>query len=443
MPRLYDILMKYMPLPSRRFILLLGLFVGCCLAGSPLAGFTPSNAADLPPINKRLIQHSDYQAYLGFFEEVYAKVQQNYYHTVDPKDFMKFIYLFNTKIYGQLKRAGKSQKYIKWRSAAFLVDALKAEEDIFSQFFPPRDADRFEKEVLGKRIDLGIEGALTSEGYVVLWVEPRSDAYEKGLREKDILLGINASSVSELSQEAIQDLLKPLEGEVVTLAYWDKSRERELSMDVISKEYFKQAAFKVPVDEPNIFCIRIERFNRATGEDVTRLMQEVLSRSDSRLIIDLRNNPGGPPLAALELSAFFLEPNDEFAYFQKKNRPKAQLMIPAINQEYRFSGPIAILINEKSGSSAELFSGVMQRRGRATLIGSNTAGQVFLKSMFYFSDGSMVLLVTARGHHPDGHVFSFDGVTPDIDKSADDLIRVAAQYLKKQKISVEQQAALN
>ena len=84
-----------------------------------------------------------------------------------------------------------------------------------------------------------------------------------------------------------------------------------------------------------------------------------------------------------------------------------------------------------------MFSGMMQFRDRATIMGQNTAGQVFLKSMFSFDDGSMVLLVTARGYHPDGTVFSFDGVEPDvaIDKDKEmDLVHYAAQYLTEKRL---------
>jgi len=390
----------------------------------------PAAAADLPPINKTYTQNKDYQGYLKFFEEVYKTVEKNYYHPVTPRDFMKFIYIFNTKIYAQLKLAGKSQKYIKWRSAAHLIDALKADDDIFSKFFPPKDAKRFEKEVLGKKIDLGIDGALTSEGFVVLRVEPRSDAHEKGLREKDRILTIDGQQTITLSQEKITELLTPLEGQTVRLVYYDRRQEKEFTIDVISKEYFRQETFLVPVDVPGVFCIQIRQFNRATGEDMTEFISSILEKDARGLIIDLRGNPGGPPLAAREISAFFLPPHEEFAYFQKKNRPRARLDVPEIPAELRYHGPIAILVNEKSGSASELFAGIMQRRGRAVLIGQNTAGQVFLKSMFHFSDGSMVLLVTARGHHPDGAVFSFDGVTPNVPRDdQEELIHFAAEYL--------------
>jgi C-terminal processing protease CtpA/Prc len=71
-------------------------------------------------------------------------------------------------------------------------------------------------------------------------------------------------------------------------------------------------------------------------------------------------------------------------------------------------------------------------RGRAVVMGENTAGQVFLKSMFPFEDDSMVVLVTARGHYPDGRVFSFDGITPDnpVDPRRDDLPEYAARLIK-------------
>ena len=143
-------------------------------------------------------------------------------------------------------------------------------------------------------------------------------------------------------------------------------------------------------------------------------------------------------MAAQEISGFFLPPNEEFAYFQKKDRPKAILNVPELPELDRYKGDIVILIDKKSGSAAELFSGIMKKRGRAFLMGNNTAGQVFLKSMFYFSDGSMALLVTARGHHPDGEIFSYDGVVPD-EKIEDskDLIQQAAKYLKQKQTAKE------
>ncbi len=373
----------------------------------------------------------DYREYVDFFKEVYQTIDKNYYYGVTRQDFSKFIFKFNTRIYGKLQDSGKSRDYIKWRSAAYLMEDLKDSEDIFSAFMPPTAAATYEKTALGKRVDLGIEGTLGPEGYFVSFVEIRADAYEKGLRKNDIILAINDTLVTTLSQQDVRDLLVPLEGETVVLRYFDDSKQAETTLEAVSREYFKQGVFMVPVDVPGVYCVELQKFNRTTGEDMTRFMSTILEEGGTGLIIDLRGNPGGPPLAAREISAFFLPPEEDFAYFQRKNRPKSTLDVPQIPEEFHYKGDIVILVNESSGSASELFTGILQRRGRATVMGTNTAGQVLLKSMFHFKDKSMVLLVTARGFHPDGTVFSFDGITPDekITGEEPDLIAYAADYL--------------
>ena len=106
--------------------------------------------------------------------------------------------------------------------------------------------------------------------------------------------------------------------------------------------------------------------------------------------------------------------------------------VPVIDPQYQFTGPIVILVDANTGSAAELFTGIMQFRGRAVVLGVNTAGQILLKSMFPFDDGSSLALVTARSYYPDGHVFGFDGITTDkiiTDAPKDGLINLAAAFI--------------
>src|SRR3989338_6525619 len=206
-----------------------------------------------------------------------------------------------------------------------------------------------------------------------------------------------------------------------------------MTIEVISQEYFKQTVFLLPLAVPHIYCLQVERFNQKTSEDMLNYLVYIMNQDkESSLILDLRGNPGGPPLAAREISSFFLPAGEEFAYFQRRDKPKAALDIPRISKRFHYKEPIVILVNEKSGSASELFSGIMQDRKRAVLMGQNTAGQVFLKSMFNFDDQSMLLLVTARGYYPSGKVFNFSGVKPDrfVKKEEEDsLLRYAANYI--------------
>ncbi len=415
-------------------VVILSLFVmpaASSSEGSPGSPGSPAESSQDPSMSPSDRPLSDYETYLAFFEEVFKTMQENYFQEVRREDYERFLGMFKEKIYSQLQGEHKSSDYIKWRSAAYLVDFLKVQDDIFSAFMPPQAAEAFAQEVLGKRIDLGIEGEIVDTGYLVGRVEPRADAYERGLRAGDIIVQLNAEDVRGMDEARLKELLLPMEGESVTIVYVDHADGALKTIAPVSKEYFKQFVSMASTNVPGVYCIRIERFNQMTAEDMGAFMAYIIQQGAKGLIIDLRGNPGGPPLAARAISSFFLTPDEEFAYFQRLDEPKMSLSVPNIPPAFHFNGEIVILIDEKSGSSSELFSGILQRRGRAQLMGVNSAGQVFLKRMFDMSDQSMLLLVTARGHHPDGAVFSFSGLEPDLpyQEGEDKAIHYAALYL--------------
>jgi len=419
---------------SAKHTFVISIFVATLfLGGDILFAFSarPKSKKDVPA--KTVSSKENYQEYLDFFDKIYETMQANYYLVVDPQDYERFIKVFEKEIYSKLKNSGKSVDYVRWRSAAYLIEFLKSEEDIFSAFFPPAPAKKFEQKVLGKKVDLGIEGQLTDDGFLISHIEPRSDAYEKGLRANDIVKMIQDEDVLFLSEKEIQTLLRPLAGTLTSIVYFNVRMQEEKQVEVKTKEYFKQTVFMKPTRVPNIYLLELRKFNRKTSEDMLTYLKYIAQNSEnSSIILDIRGNPGGPPLAAREISAFFLTPDDDFAYFQKRNKPKSLLTVPNIPERFHYKGPIVILVNEGSGSASELFSGAMQYRGRAVILGKNTAGKVLLKSMFPFEDESMVLLVTGRGYYPDGTVYSFDGVKPDKvfeDASEDELVNHALNYL--------------
>ncbi len=389
-----------------------------------------------PPLeaapNLQASTDKDYQQYVSFFEKVYKSFEENYYLPPDRKIYDNFLKKFNTKIYAQLKGEGKSSDYVRWRSAWYLVDELKSKDDRFTQFYPPKPAEKFQHEALGQRIDLGIEGQKNDIGFLVTRMEPRSDAYEKGLREDDVILKIDATPVQPMTIDAINAKLNPIAGTKVKLTYISHEDKTQKTIQVISMEYFKQTVFLHPVPVEGVFCLEVPKFNRMTGEDMYRFLKMIEVQNPKGLVLDLRDNPGGPPLAAREISAFFLQGGDEFAYFQKRGGPRADLDVPSIDPQYKFGGPMIILVDAGTGSAAELFTGIMQFRHRAAVLGINTAGQILLKSMFPFDDGSMVAMVVSRGYYPDGSMFGFDGITPDktiSDAPKDGLINLAAALI--------------
>jgi C-terminal peptidase prc len=415
-----------MPLISSVF------FLFCCIYPFSLAFAGAPAPATVAKKGEETKSKSSHDEYLAYFEEVYKVMDANYYFDIHRADFDRFLKVFEEKIYKNLLLEGKSNDYVRWRSTAYLVDFLKQPDDIFSRFLPPKPAEKFAQEVYGEKIDLGIEGRLVEPGFQVDFVEPRSDAYELGLRENDLIVRLSDQDVAKLGEVKIKELLVPLKGVKVKIDYLDAIERRPHQITPESKEYYKQTVFLKPTGVKDIYCLDVQKFNRQTNEDMARFLGYLASRNPRGLVIDLRANPGGPPLAALAISAFFL-PNDElFAYFEGRHKPRAELTIPRLPEAYHFDWPMIILVTKNTGSASELFSGIMQDRKRAMVMGQDTAGQVLLKSLFDMSDGSTLALVTARGHFPDGRSFPFDGVKPDEyipEDNKDDMLTMASQYL--------------
>jgi C-terminal peptidase prc len=382
--------------------------------------------AAIPPVT------SAHNQYLTYFEEVYKVMQDNYYFEVRRSDFDRFLKVFDEKIYPSILLEKKSDDYTRWRSAAYLVDMLKQPDDLFSRYWPPKPAEKFIKEVYGKKVDLGIEGHLIDKGYLVDFIEPRSDAYEKGLRENDLVVRVDGDDVLTLGEEKLKDRMNPLEGAKVLIDYFSGETRAPRVLEAVSREYFKQGVFIKPTGVPDIYCLDLQKFNQGTPEDVSRLLGVLSPRNPKGLVIDLRGNPGGPPLAARAISAFFLPNGEDLVYFEGRSRSKSVLDIPVIPPQYHINWPIAVLVDKGTGSASELFSGVLQDRKRAIILGEDTAGQVLLKSMYDLSDGSTLALVNARGHFPDGRPFPFDGVHPNeylAQDQKENMVELAAKYL--------------
>jgi len=391
--------------------------------------YSVARAVEAVPAPSAAFAHTQY---LDYFEEVYKLMQENYYFEVRRADFERFLKVFDEKIYPSILLERKSNDYVRWRSAAYLVDMLKQPDDLFSRYWPPKPAETFVKEVYGKKVDLGVEGRLIAQGYLIDFIEPRSDAYEKGLRENDLIIRIDGKDVREIGDGALKDALNPLEGAKVLIDYFSGKIGEPGVIEVVSREYFKQGVFIKPTGVPGIYCMDLQKFNQATPEDFARLMGVIAPQSPKGLIIDLRGNPGGPPLAARAISAFFLPNGEQLVYFEGRTRSKSALDIPVLPPQFNVDWPIAVLVDKGTGSAAELFSGVLQDRKRAIVLGENTAGQVLLKSMYDLSDGSTLALVNARGHFPDGRPFPFDGVHPDEyfpQDQKEGMVGLAAKYL--------------
>ena len=111
------------------------------------------------------------------------------------------------------------------------------------------------------------------------------------------------------------------------------------------------------------------------------------------LVIDLRNNPGGVVESALGMAAMFLKPGDKLLSVKGRHARGDEVLVPKDAKPYAF--PVAILINEKTASASEIFTGALQDHKRAAVVGEQSYGKGLVQSVFNLSSNSAVALTTA------------------------------------------------
>lgn len=373
--------------------------------------------------------------YLDFMQEVFDTMDREYYAPISKETYDEFREEYLIKVIARLKDKETVIPEIKYLGAGLLVQKLKDPTDIFSGFLPPKETEEFKSEVLGYEQGIGLTGTMTDKGYLINRVEFRSDSYAKGLRPGDILLKIDGADVIKMNEEQLKKALFPPLGTKLLLDIFFAETKVEKQVEVEVIEFFKETLASVPTGVPGMYYIKINQFNQTTGDDFTKLLTYYMTKGMNKLIIDLRGNGGGPPLAAREIASHLLPAGTDLFYFQRKNRPK--ILLRTLPSRIHYTGDLAILVDKGSGSASELFAGTLQKRGRAFLVGAeNSAGKTFLKSMYNFEDKSMVILVTSLAYLYNGNTYDPSGLKPDFHAQPDvDLFGFLAkcfeQYDKK------------
>ena len=153
------------------------------------------------------------------------------------------------------------------------------------------------------------------------------------------------------------------------------------------------------VDDTTGF-IKLSKFARSTYLEFLKAALSLREKGMKRLIFDLRDNTGGYLDQALMLCNEFLEKGDLIVYMEGRNRPRNDVFADGKGSCRDIE--LAVLINEGSASSSEIFAGAMQDNDRATLYGLRSFGKGLVQEPVFFSDGSGIRLTVARYHTPSG-----------------------------------------
>lgn len=288
-----------------------------------------------------------------------------------------------------------------------IVAALK---DPYSVFFDPEMAQKFKAEMTGTFEGIGIEIGIKKNQLTVIAPLPDTPAFRAGLKAGDKILAIDKLDTSNMSVDYAATLIRGKKGTKVTLTIfrqgWSEPKDFEIIRDKIEIK-----TIQWEMKNKDIIYLKISHFNDNTSSDLSRAVRDILIRNPKKIILDLRNNPGGYLDVAVNAAGLWL-PN-RLITFSKD----AQGQIESF--ESRGQGEFAnlktvILINGGSASGAEILAGALQDYGVATLVGEKTFGKGSVQKFVDLPGGSAIKITTAYWYTPKGRQINETGIEPDI-----------------------------
>jgi carboxyl-terminal processing protease len=232
-------------------------------------------------------------------------------------------------------------------------------------------------------------------------------ADEAGLRRDDVMVGVDGEAILGLTVDEVTALVRGRAGTTVTISIEREGRVLDVTMI--------RAAVRIPVLETervgDIGYVRLFVFSDVADEQFAESVVELMAQGVDRLVIDLRDNPGGLLDTAIEVASVFLEDGDVIVTQGRDGDTtypvSGGLLVPADIE-------VDFVVNKGSASASEVVSAVLQERGRVTVFGEATFGKNTVQQRFALSNGGALRLTIARWVTPKGLDFGGTGVTPDV-----------------------------
>jgi carboxyl-terminal processing protease len=235
---------------------------------------------------------------------------------------------------------------------------------------------------------------------IVLQTTNGSPSQKAGLQPGDEIVAINGYVLSGLDLEQLVGLLGATRQKEAQLLIRRQGTAQPLPITLIPAELLSPTVDRAFMLDKEAAYIRVTSFDAQTGKQLREAVESLGGARLNSLVLDLRDNPGGALTAGLECAALFLKPRQRILTARGRNAQTQQIDVPEDATPYTFK--LAVLVNAKTGSAAEIVAGAIQDHDRGVILGEPTFGKGLVQRVFPLSDATALALTTAFYYTPSG-----------------------------------------
>jgi carboxyl-terminal processing protease len=282
------------------------------------------------------------------------------------------------------------------------IKGMLAQLDPHSTYITQDQLKRINEDFQGSFEGIGVEFDIINDTITIVTPIGGGPSEALGILAGDKIVKIDGVNAVGMTREDVPKKLRGPKGTKVVVSISRGGSPNLLDFEITRDKiplYSVDASFMI---NDEVGYARVTRFSATTYDELSKALGEMRQQGMKKLVLDLRNNPGGYLDQAFKISSMFVERGKKIVYTKSR--------IPAYNDEYVSEGgdyskmPLILLVNDGSASASEIVAGAIQDWDRGLIVGENTFGKGLVQRQYDLSDGSAMRVTTSRYYTPSGRL---------------------------------------
>ena len=274
--------------------------------------------------------------------------------------------------------------------------------DPHTTYIPASDMQEVQEEMTGKFSGIGVQFSIMEDTVRVVEVISGGPSSKVGILPGDRIVSVEDSTIAgvDVQNNTVLSLLRGEKDSKVTVGIVRSGVKQELDFEITRGDIpLNSIDVSYLIDDETGF-IKISRFANNTYDDFMEGMKMISDAGARKVIIDLRQNPGGSLVGVLQMVDEFLGKGEPILYTEGINQPRKTYNASGHNTWKDFK--VYVMIDEFSASASEIFAGALQDNDRGLVIGRRSFGKGLVQEQIPLPDGSALRLTVARFYTPSG-----------------------------------------
>ncbi|MEX0769425.1 MAG: S41 family peptidase [Balneolaceae bacterium] len=389
----------------------------------------------LAGIDKIYVQN-DHQTNLTKYRQTLQRITDNYVGETDITELYKYsihglvkglkdtsITLEGTPLdttFKDLSIKGLSQSFMKFEDAYLYIANNYSDKnmtrltesairnmfttlDPHSVYIEPEDSERIQEDFEGKFQGIGIQFNIIQDTITVVTPISGGPSDQLGIMSGDRIIAIEDSSAIGLTNEEVVNKLRGPKGTEVDVTIKRPRNSNPINLTIVRDDIpITTLDTRYMLDEKSGY-LKLNRFAATTHDEFITAANELKDQGMERLILDLRNNPGGYLSQAIAIAEEFFPRGTKLVSTKSRHSRFEQEIYSRDHGSLR-EMPVIVLVNEGSASASEIVSGAIQDHDRGLIVGRRTFGKGLVQQQYELVDNSNIRVTISRYLTPSGRL---------------------------------------